>query len=276
MIDRNHALPITRQASLLGISRGSVYYLPRPIGAVELALMRRIDEMHLEHPFMGARMLRRQLAREGVVVGRRHVATLMRRMGIEALAPQPGSSNRAPGHKIYPYLLRKLNIAQSNQVWALDTTYIPMAHGFVYLTAVVDVASRRVLAHKVATTLEASHAREIIEQAFARWGTPQIVNTDQGSQFTATEFTEAVLAKGCQLSMDGRGAWRDNVFVERLWRSVKYERVYLKAYDSVSDARADIAQYINWYNTGRAHSSLGDFTPDEYYFANLPKLAKAA
>jgi putative transposase len=276
MIDRNHALPITRQASLLGISRGSVYYLPRPISAVDLALMRRIDEMHLEHPFMGARMLRRQLAREGVVVGRRHVATLMRRMGIEALAPQPGSSNRAPGHKIYPYLLRKLNIAQSNQVWALDTTYIPMAHGFVYLTAVVDVASRRVLAHKVATTLEACHAREIIEQAFARWGTPQIVNTDQGSQFTATEFTEAVLARGCQLSMDGRGAWRDNVFVERLWRSVKYERVYLKAYDSVSDARADIAQYINWYNTSRAHSSLADFTPDESYFANLPMLAKAA
>jgi putative transposase len=276
MIDRDDALPITRQAQLLGMSRGAVYYLPRPIGAADLALMRRIDELHLEHPFMGARMLRRHLQREGVQVGRRHIATLMQRMGIEALAPQPGTSKRAPGHKIYPYLLRKLAIVRSNQVWALDTTYIPMARGFVYLTAVVDVASRRVLAHKVAITLEACHAREVIEQAFARWGTPEIVNTDQGSQFTATEFTDVVLAQGCRLSMDGRGAWRDNVFVERLWRSVKYERVYLKAYDSVSAARADIADYMGWYNAGRAHSSLDDFTPDEHYFANLPTLAKAA
>jgi putative transposase len=240
MIDRDHALPVTRQAQLLGISRGAVYYLPRAISEPDLALMRRIDELHLEHPFMGARMLRRQLAREDVHVGRRHIATLMRRMGIQALAPQPGTSKREPGHKIYPYLLRQLAIERSNQVWALDTTYIPMAHGFVYLTAVVDVASRRVLAHKVAITLQACHAREVIEQAFARWGTPEIVNTDQGSQFTATEFTDVVLAQGCQLSMDGRGAWRDNVFVERLWRSVKYERVYLKAYASVSAARADI------------------------------------
>jgi putative transposase len=192
------------------------------------------------------------------------------------VAPQPGTSKRQPGHKIYPYLLRKLAVVRSNQVWALDTTYIPMAHGFVYLTAVVDVASRRVLAHKVAITLEACHAREVIEQAFARWGTPQIVNTDQGAQFTAEEFTEAVLAQGCQLSMDGRGAWRDNVFVERLWRSVKYERVYLKAYDSVSAARADIAEYMSWYNDSRVHSRLDDVTPDEHYFANLPSLKQAA
>ena len=276
MIDRNHALPITRQASLLGMSRGSVYYLPKPISAAELALMRRIDQLHLEHPFMGARMLRRQLQRDNVLVGRRHIATLMLRMGIQALAPQPGTSQRAPGHKIYPYLLRKLAIERSNQVWALDTTYIPMARGFVYLTAVVDVASRRVLAHKVAITLEACHAKEVIEQAFARWGTPEIVNTDQGSQFTATEFTDSVLAKGCKLSMDGRGAWRDNVFVERLWRSVKYERVYLKAYDSVSAARADIAHYMVWYNSARAHSRLADLTPDEHYFAMLTTVAVAA
>ena len=276
MIDRDHALPITRQASLLGMSRGSVYYLPRPTSAADLEFMRRIDELHLEYPFMGARMLRRQLHRQGVDVGRRHIATLMQRMGIEALAPQPGTSKRAPGHKVYPYLLRKLAIERSNQVWALDTTYIPMARGFVYLTAVVDVASRRVLAHKVAITLEACHAREVIEQAFARWGTPEIVNTDQGSQFTATEFTDVVLAQGCQLSMDGRGAWRDNVFVERLWRSVKYERVYLKAYDGVSAARADIADYMGWYNAARAHSRLSDLTPDEHYFAHLPALALAA
>jgi putative transposase len=276
MIDRDHALPITRQAQLLGMSRGSVYYLPRPISQAELDLMRRLDELHMEFPFMGARMLRRQLQCQGVQVGRRHVATLMQRMGIEALAPQPGTSKRAPGHKVYPYLLRKLAIERSNQVWALDTTYIPMARGFVYLTAVVDVASRRVLAHKVAITLEACHAREVIEQALARWGTPEIVNTDQGSQFTAEEFTDAVLDAGCQLSMDGRGAWRDNVFVERLWRSVKYERVYLRAYDSVSAARADIAEYIAWYNAHRAHSSLADLTPDAHYFANLPAMASAA
>jgi putative transposase len=276
MIDRSHDLSISRQAELLGMSRGMVYYLPRPVSDADLALMRRIDELHLEHPFMGARMLRRQLVRAGVRVGRRHVATLMCRMGIEALAPQPGTSKAQPGHKIYPYLLRKLAIVRANQVWALDTTYVPMARGFVYLTAVVDVASRRVLAHKVAITLEACHAKEIIEQAFARYGTPEIVNTDQGSQFTATDFTDVVLANGCKLSMDGRGAWRDNVFVERLWRSVKYERVYLKAYDSVSAARADIADYLQWYNTDRAHSSLDDVTPEQAYFNLLPQLATAA
>jgi len=276
MIDRDHKLSITRQASLLNISRGTVYYLPQPISPADLALMRRLDELHLEHPFMGARQLRRQLGREGIHAGRRHIGTLMRRMGIEALAPQPGTSQAAPGHKIYPYLLRKLAVTRANQVWALDTTYIPMARGFVYLTAVVDVASRRLLAHKVAITLEACHAKEIIEQAFARYGTPEIVNTDQGSQFTAEEFTAAVLKRGCKLSMDGRGAWRDNVFVERLWRSVKYERVYLKAYNGVSAARADIADYFHWYNTDRPHSSLDDLTPEHAYLDLLPRLAEAA
>jgi putative transposase len=276
MIDRNERVSVTRQAQLLGISRGSVYYLPRPVSDADLALMRRLDELHLEHPFMGARMLRDQLLREGRQVGRRHVTTLMQRMGITALAPQPGTSKRAPGHKIYPYLLRKLAVTRSNQVWALDTTYIPMARGFVYLTAVVDVASRRVLAHRVAITLEAIHAKEVIEQALAKYGTPEIVNTDQGSQFTAEEFTRVVLGAGCKLSMDGRGAWRDNVFVERLWRSVKYERVYLKAYDSVSAARADIADYLAWYNMQRPHSSVGRLTPDEAYFAGLPQLKLAA
>ena len=276
MIDRDHKLSITRQAALLDISRGTVYYLPAPVSPGDLALMRRIDELHLEHPFMGARMLRNQLARQGIHAGRRHIRTLMLRMGIAALSPQPGTSQAAPGHKIYPYLLRTLAITRANQVWALDTTYIPMARGFVYLTAVVDVASRYVLAHKVAITLEAAHAKEVIEQAFARYGVPEIVNTDQGSQFTAEEFTRAVLAKGCKLSMDGRGAWRDNVFVERLWRSVKYERVYLKAYDSVSAARADVADYLGWYNTPRPHSSLERLTPHEKYMAALPQMKRAA
>ena len=276
MIDRDDRLSVTRQAQLLGISRGSVYYLPRPLSDADLALMRRLDELHLEHPFMGARMLRDQLARQGIHAGRRHIGALMQRMGITALAPQPGTSKRAPGHKIYPYLLRKVAVTRANQVWALDTTYIPMARGFVYLTAVVDVASRRVLAHRVAITLEAIHAKEVIEQALAKYGTPEIVNTDQGSQFTAEEFTRVVLDAGCKLSMDGRGAWRDNVFVERLWRSVKYERVYLKAYDSVSAARTDIAEYLAWYNAQRAHSSLDRATPDEAYFAGLPAVKLAA
>jgi putative transposase len=270
MIDRNHALPITRQAKLLCISHSVVYYVPRPLSAADLALMNQIDKLHLEHPFMGARMLRDQLNMQGIEVGRMHVRTLMIRMGIEALAPQPGSSKAAPGNKIYPYLLRHLCITYSNQVWAMDTTYIPMERGFAYLIAVVDWVSRKVLSHKVAITLEACHAVEVLEEAFARYGTPEIVNVDQGSQFTAEEFTNVVLAKGCKLSMDGRGAWRDNVFVERVWRSVKYERIYLKAYDSVRIARIDIADYFEWYNTSRPHSSLDRTTPGQAYLALLP------
>ena len=282
MIDREHDLPITRQAQLLGIRRSAVYYLRRPVSDADLALMRRIDELHLEHPFMGTRMLRSMLQRQGVTVDRRHVGTLMQRMGIEALCPQPGTSKAHLGHKIYPYLLRKLGITRSNQVWALDTTYIPMTRGFVYLTAAVDVASRKVLAHKVAITWEACHAKEVIEQAFVRHGSPQIVNVDQGSQFTATEFTEVVLAKGCKLSMDGRGAWRADlgfchyVFVERFWRSLKYERVVLRAYDSVRAARTDIAQYVERFNVQRPDSSLADATPDEFCYANLPKVGQVA
>jgi putative transposase len=276
MIDRSDPLPVGKQAKLLGISRGAVYYMPRATSQADLTLMRRIDEMHLDFPFMGQRMLIRQLKRTGVVVGRVHMRTLMRRMGICAMAPQPGTSRPAPGHKIYPYLLRHVPIMQANQVWALDTTYIPMERGFVYLTAVVDVASRRVLAHKVAITLEACHAAEVIKQALARYGTPAIVNTDQGSQFTATEFTQVVLGAGCKLSMDGRGAWRDNVFVERLWRTVKYEHVYKHVYASVSQAKSQIAKYLDWYNAGRAHSSLDDQTPDQAYWDKLPKLAVAA
>jgi putative transposase len=278
MIDRsnNAKLSISTQARLLGISRGSVYYLPHGVSDAELALMRQMDELHLEHPFMGARQLMRQLHRLGFDVGRLHVRTLMQRMGITAMAPQPGSSKPTPGHKIYPYLLRNIVVDRANQVWALDTTYIPMRKGFVYLTAIVDVATRRVMAHKVATSLEAIHAKEIMQEAIARYGVPEIVNTDQGSQFTAEEFTRVVLSSNAKLSMDGRGAWRDNVFVERWWRSVKYEHVYKYAYDSVSDTRAKIAAYLEWYNKGRAHSSIGDQTPDEAYQALLPKMKEAA
>lgn len=283
MIDPKHALPIKRQAELVGISRGSVYYLPKPVSDGDLALMRRIDQLHLEHPFMGARLLRdmlnRQRDEQGQAhqpVGRKRVGTLMGMMGIEALYRKPGTSKKHPGHTIYPYLLRGVQVERTNQVWALDTTYIPMKRGFVYLTAVIDVASRRVLAHKVAITLEACHATEVLEQAFARFGVPEIVNTDQGSQFTATGFTEAVLTRGCRLSMDGRGSWRDNVFVERLWRTVKYEEVYLKAYESVSHAKESIARHLDWYNESRPHSSLGKQTPNEAYYALLPAVKLAA
>jgi putative transposase len=270
MIDATHALPISRQAQLAGISRGSVYSVPKSVSAADLVLMRRLDELHLEHPFMGARMLRDQLNREGFDVGRKHVGTLMKRMGMAALYRKPGTSTKHPGHDVYPYLLRGLTINRANQVWALDTTYIPMAKGFVYLTAVMDWASRKVLASRVAITLEACHAVDVLHEAFTRHGTPEIVNTDQGSQFTAQAFVHAVKDRGCHLSMDGRGAWRDNVFVERLWKSVKYEQVYLHAYDSVTEARQSIMQYLDWYNRARPHSSLDRHTPDEAYAVMLP------
>ena len=276
MIDRHHALSISRQAQLVGISRGSVYYQPKPVSAVDLELMRHIDELHLEYPFMGARMLRDQLNREGFDVGRKHVGTLMKRMGVEALYKKPNTSKKHPGHKIYPYLLRDLAIEQANQVWALDTTYIPMTKGFVYLTAVVDWASRKVLASKVAITLESYHAVDVLKEAFTHHGNPEIVNTDQGSQFTADEFVQSVKNNGCKLSMDGRGAWRDNVIVERLWKSLKYERVYLYAYDSVIEARKSIMQYMDWYNKSRPHSSLGRKTPEEAYVEMLPMIKMAA
>jgi putative transposase len=270
MIDATHALPISRQAQLAGISRGSVYYVPKSVSAADLVLMRRLDELHLEHPFMGARMLRDQLNREGFDVGRKHVGTLMKRMGMAALYRKPGTSTKHPGHDVYPYLLRGLTINRANQVWALDTTYIPMAKGFVSLTAVMDWASRKVLASRVAITLEACHAVDVLHEAFTRHGTPEMVNTDQGSQFTAQAFVHAVKDRGCHLSMDGRGAWRDNVFVERLWKSVKYEQVYLHAYDSVTEARQSIMQYLDWYNRARPHSSLDRQTPDEAYAVMLP------
>jgi putative transposase len=276
MIDRAHPLPVARQVKLVGISRSSAYYAPNPVSDADLALMRRIDELHLEHPFAGTRMLMRLLRREGLMIGRKHVGTLMRRVGIEALYRKPNTSRRHAAHKIWPYLLGERKIERSNQVWALDTTYIPMKRGFVYLTAVIDWATRRVLAHRVAITMQAEHAVAALEEAFAKYGLPEIVNTDQGSQFTSAAFTGAVLDRGVAVSMDGRGSWRDNVFIERLWRSVKYEEVYLKAYESVSQARQSIADYLSWYNQRRPHSSLSDQTPDEAYFAMLPAIKMAA
>lgn len=266
MIDRDHDLPLARQAKVLNLSRSAIYYKPRPVSAEDLALMRRLDELHLDYPFAGARMLRALLQREGVCVGRRHVATLMKRMGISAIYRRPNTSKPAPGHKIYPYLLRGVKFERANHVWAMDISYIPMRRGFVYLAAVVDVASRRVLAHRVSITMEAAFCVEALEEALVKHGRPEIFNTDQGSQFTGLEFTSVLTAAGVAISMDGKGAWRDNVFVERLWRTVKYEEVYLRAYDSVSEARTSISRYLAFYNQGRPHSSLDARTPDEAYF----------
>jgi putative transposase len=275
MIDRDHEVTLTRQAELLGISRGSVYYALRPVPESDLKLMRRIDELHLEHPFMGARRLRDLLNREGFQVGRRHVSTLMERMGIKALYPRPDTSRRHPAHPVHPYLLRGLTIDRANFVWAMDITYVPMAKGFVYLCAVLDWASRKVLAHRVSITMDAGFCVEALEDALRRYGPPEIVNTDQGSQFTSAEFVEALTRRGIRISMDGKGAWRDNVFVERLWRTVKYEEVYLKAYDSVRQARESIGRFFEFYNSQRPHASLDRMTPDEVYFESLPALLKA-
>jgi putative transposase len=275
MIDRDHKLPLSRQAALLRLGRSGLYYAPRPVSAADLAVMRRIDELHLNYPFAGARMLRDFLRAAGIDIGREKVAAMMRRMGIEAVYRRPNTSKPAQGHKIYPYLLRGMKIERPNQVWAMDITYIPMARGFVYLAAVVDWFSRRVLAWRLSITLEVEFCIEAVEEALVRYGAPEIFNTDQGSQFTSVAFTGLLQANGIAISMDGKAAWRDNVFVERLWRSVKYEEVYLHAYVSVAEARAGLGRYLNFYNGVRPHSSLGARTPDQTYFTQAPLLAAA-
>jgi putative transposase len=266
MIDPTHELPLVRQAQLLDLSRSSVYYLPQPTPEADLALMRRIDELHLEHPFAGARMLRDLLRHEGHSIGRKHVATLMRRMGIEALYRKANTSRRRAAHPVYPYLLRGMTIDTPNQVWAMDTTYIPMRRGFVYLTVVLDWATRRVLTWRLSNSLGADVAVAALEEAITKYGVPEIMNTDQGSQFTGGEFIGVLQRHAIRISMDGKGCWRDNVFVERLWKTIKYEHVYLHAYDGVSEARAMLTTYLAFYNRRRPHTALDRRTPDEMYF----------
>jgi putative transposase len=275
MIDAGHDLPITRQAQLLELSRSAVYYRPQPTTDTDLALMRRIDALHLEHPFAGARMLRDLLRQDGYAVGRKHVATLMRTMGIEALYRKANSSRRHAEHRIYPYLLRGLAIDQPNQVWAMDITYLPMARGFVYLAVVLDWASRRILAWRLSNSLTADFCVEALEEAITRYGVPEIMNTDQGSQFTGTEFIATLTRHHIRISMDGKGCWRDNVFVERLWKTIKYEEVYLHAYDTVSAAKQSLTRYIDFYNGRRPHTALDRQTPDAAYFNRLPLTAAA-
>ena len=275
MIDRAHRLSVSRQARLLGISRGSIYYQRRPASVADLLFMRRIDALHLEYPFAGSRMLRGLLRQEGYEVGRLHIATLMKRMGIVALYRRPTTSHPTPGHQIYPYLLRKLAVTRPNHVWAMDITYVPMARGFVYLVAVLDWFSRKVLAWRLSMTLETGPCVEVLRDALAGHGTPEIMNTDQGSQFTAVAFLKILQDAQIAISMDGKGAWRDNVVVERLWRTIKYEEVYLRAYRSVSEARSGLGRYLAFYNRQRPHSALGGQTPDQVYF-NQPKPVPAA
>ena len=276
MIERGSEVPVSRQAELLELSRSSVYYAPRPLPERDLMLMRRIDELHLELPFFGSRKLADALQREGHKVGRRHVATLMRRMGIEAIYRKPRTSIPARGATIYPYLLGNLAIERLGQVWASDITYLPMAHGFMYLVAILDVYSRKVLAWRLSNTMTADFCVEALEEALARFGAPEIFNTDQGSQFTGDDWTKVLKDAGIAISMDGKGRWIDNVFIERLWRSVKYEEVYLHAYRNGTEARAGLTRYFSFYNARRSHQTLDYRTPDEVYFGALAAATKCA
>ena len=275
MIDLNHGLSLTQQAKSLGFSRSSVYYLPHSISEHDQTLMKRMDRLHLDYPFAGARMLRDMLRLEGFTVGRTHIGTVMRKMGIEALYRKPRTTKRHPGHKVYPYLLRHLPITESNQVWAMDITYIPMARGFVYLTCVMDWYSRKVLSSKLSITMDTYFCLDAVNEAIEKHGCPKIMNTDQGSQFTSPMFTQLLKDNDIQISMDGKGAWRDNVFVERLWKTIKYEHVYLHGYDTVSEARSKIENYIKFYNQRRPHSSIDRLPPDKVYYTSLTALEAA-
>jgi len=265
MIDRAKELPITQQCRLLEVARSSFYYLLKPIPEADLELMRRIDEIHLKLPFYGSRRIRDRLQDDGYYVNRKRVQRLMRQMGIAALHPKRNTSKPRKGHKIYPYLLRTLTIDRPNQVWCADICYIPMARGFLYLVAIMDWHSRKVLSWRLSNTLEPDFCVEALQEALDRYGPPEIFNTDQGSQFTSEAFTDVLRASEIRISMDGKGRWIDNVFIERLWRSLKYEEVYLKAYESVAEARKSIADYFTFYNQERRHQALARLTPDEVY-----------
>jgi putative transposase len=275
MINREHPLPITKQCQLLDLCRSGIYYAPVPVSDKNRDLMRLIDRIHLEYPFLGSRGIRNELLNKGYKVGRSHIRTLMRKMGIEALYKKPRLSEPHPGHTIYPYLLRGLSITEGNAVWATDITYIPMAKGFCYLVAIMDWASRKVLSWRLSNTLDTSFCIEALKEAISCYGTPQIFNTDQGSQFTSDAFTQILKNHNIRISMDGRGRWMDNVFIERLWKSVKYEDVYLKAYNSIAVARQELTKYFDRYNKRRRHQGLDDMTPDMVYWNTIPKLKEA-
>ncbi len=273
MIDRSHELPVAKQCRILDLPRSSIYYRSRLTGPDDLELMHRIDRLHLEYPVAGARMLMSMLRHEGYVIGRRHTRTLMKKMDMHALYRKPHTSRRHPAHPVYPYLLKGLKIERPNHVWAADITYILMRRGFVYLVVVMDWATRRVLTWRLSNSLSTDFCIDAVQEAFGLYGTPEIFNTDQGSQFTSVEFTDLLKEKGIAISMDGRGCWRDNVFVEWLWRNIKYEEVYLHAYDRVSEAKRGLERYLTFYNHVRPHSMLDGLTPDEVYREDLPDAA---
>ncbi|MGV1743153.1 IS3 family transposase [Mycoplasmoides pneumoniae] len=276
LIDDSLQISVSKQAQLLKVSRGCYYYRPKPVSASDLKLMRCMDELHMQYPFAGSRMMRDLLNRQGHHIGRRHTRTLMKKMGINALYCKPNLSQANQAHRKYPYLLKGLAIQRSNQVWSTDITYIPMAKGFVYLCAVIDWHSRKVLAHRVSISMEVTFCIETLNEAIEKYGRPEIFNTDQGSQFTSDAFIDVLKSNDIQISMDGKGRWVDNVMVERLWRSVKYEEVYLKAYSNVLDAKKQLNAYFEFYNLKRPHSSLDKMTPDEFYYDQLPQQNKVA
>ena len=274
MINRDAELSIRRQCELVDVSRSGWYYQPVGTSAEDLDLMRQIDALHLKYPFLGSRQMRRFLAMDGHRVNRKHVQRLMRLMGLQSVAPQPSStSDPAPEHRRYPYLLRGLAIDRVNQVWCADMTYVPMARGFGYVVAIMDWHSRRVLAWRLSNTMDSSFCVEALEEALSRFEAPEIFNTDQGSQFTANAFTRVLRRERIKISMDGKGRWLDNVFVERLWRSLKYEEVYLHAYEDLSEARIGIGRYFSFYNELRPHTALGDQTPSAFYAWGLARSA---
>ena len=273
-MNRDHVLPITRQCQLLDLPRSTFYHVPEPVSEADLVLMKRIDQCHLKHPFYGSRKIKGWLLdHHQQVVNRKRVQRLMRTMGIAALYPKRRLSQPDQAHRIYPYLLRNLTIDRPNQVWATDITYIPMARGFVYLVAIMDWHSRKVLSWRLSNTMDVQFCVDALAEAIERHGPPEIFNTDQGSQFTSHEFTSALKDHNIQISMDGKGRWVDNVFIERLWRSVKYEEVYLKAYDGVPQARQSLATYFEFYNRERRHQGLDDRTPDVVYYPTAAKMA---
>ena len=262
MINRHFSLSLVKQCKTLDIARSGVYYTPKPDSDTDLKLMRLIDEIHLNRPFLGSRRIADAL--QGHSVNRKHVQRLMRKMSIQALYPKPSLSKVNKQHKIYPYLLRNLKIDRPNQVWASDVTYIPMDKGFVYLTVIMDWYSRKILSWRLSNSLDSSFCVDALEQALYRYGKPEIFNTDQGSQYTSDAFTGVLKANDIRISMDGKGAWRDNVFVERLWRSVKYEEVYLNAYESMHHARQRLGRWVDFYNAERKHQTLKT-TPNQKY-----------
>ncbi|WP_019384188.1 IS3 family transposase [Acinetobacter venetianus] len=275
MIDKTHQLSVRQQSQLIQINRSTLYYKPKEISSTDLSWMRLIDEIHLDYPFMGSRMIRDMLQRQGHQIGRRKVRRLMRLMGIHALYPKPNTSKPNLAHRIFPYLLKNMVIDHSNQVWCTDITYIPMAKGFVYLCAIIDWHSRKVLAHRVSISMETDFCIDALQEAIVKYGCPEVFNTDQGSQFTSEAFLNELKLRNIRISMDGKGRWMDNVMIERLWRSVKHEEVYLKAYDTVKQAKQSIAEYLDFYNMIRPHSSLNKATPDEFYDQHLLKVMAA-